>query len=124
VDLHNQNSTIVFQTNDNLKSISGTIIDTSNDASFVLMAKKVNMELDSFPDPTHEVKTSVGGGDHSQNLRGRSAYRDKLLKITKQVGNSQNSGVDVASAHGGDLILEEPSILLAEKTAEDYLEMS
>ena len=33
VDLHYQNSTIIFQTNDNLQNISTTIVDTSNDAS-------------------------------------------------------------------------------------------
>ena len=43
--------------------------------------------------------------------------------MKKQVGNTQNSGLDVASAHCGDVIVKEPSILLAEKTV-DYHELS
>ena len=42
----------------------------------------------------------------------------------KQVGNQQNSEVDVISVYGCDAIPLEPSTLLAENTAEDCLEMS
>jgi hypothetical protein len=107
-----------------LKSISDTIVDISNDVSLVQMAKEVNMELDSFPDPRQEVKTYVSGVDHSQNISGGSANTDKLQTI-KHVGNlAQKSAVNVVSTHGGDVISVEPSILIKENTAEDYLEMS
>jgi hypothetical protein len=120
VILHNQNSTMVYQTINNLERIAATIVDTSNDASYPQMVKVV---IHGVTDPSQEVKTEVAEGDHSKIVSGESAYRDNLL-TKKQVGNQQNSEVDVISVHGCDAIPLEPSILLAENTAEDYLEMS
>jgi hypothetical protein len=120
VILHNQNPTMVYQTNNNLNRIPATIVDTSNDASYPQMVKVV---IHSATDPSQEVKTQVDGGDHNKFVSGESAYRDNLL-TKKQVGNQQNSEVDVISVHGCDAIPLEPSTLLVENTAEDYLEMS
>jgi hypothetical protein len=75
VILHDQNSTKVYQTNNNLKRIPATIVDTSNDASYQQMVKVV---IHGVADPSQEVKTQVDGGDHSKIVSGESAYRDNV----------------------------------------------
>ena len=112
---------MLYQTDDNLKNISTTIVDTSNDASFVQVAKQVNKVMNILIDPRQEVKTSVDGGDHNQNISGESTHSDELLTI-KYVGNlAQKSKVDVVS----DMVSVALNMCIAlmEQTAENHLEV-
>jgi hypothetical protein len=70
-DVHSQSSTMIYQTDSDVDLIPATAVDTSNDASLVLVAKQANiyMVMNCVPDPSQMVKTSPEGRsyDHVTN---------------------------------------------------------
>jgi hypothetical protein len=101
-DVHSQSSTMIDQTDSDLDLIPATVVDTSNDASLVQMAKQANMVMDSEPDPHQMVKTSADGGSYDHVTNDGPVCDEKLQSTQVQESWTLRTSQDLVSCEKPD----------------------
>ena len=78
VNLDKESSTQVNQIRTNLITIPGTVVNTSNDASLVLVDKQTNMVMNQVSDSRQVLKTCNDNRSHDQNIKDRLVPDEKI----------------------------------------------